>query len=140
MVLFRALINVDDCHRNEVREARRGDPARLLRRSASRNGRPNIKGDCSKKPKPLTADYADYADKSSYPNGPAGLEPTTTLGIRFIRAIRDGFIPRLNNVDDCHRNEVREARRGDPARLLRRFASRNDSPKITGDWCKLRGW
>jgi len=29
---------------------------------------------------------------------------------------------------------VREARRGDPARLLRRFASRNDSPKITGHW------
>jgi len=67
-----------------------------------------------KKPKPLTADYADYADKSSYPNAPApaGLEPTTTLGIRFICAIRDGFIPRFNNVDDCHRNEVREARRG----------------------------
>jgi len=42
-------------------------------------------------PKPLTADYADYADKSSSPNALSGLEPTTTLGIRFIRAIRDGF-------------------------------------------------
>jgi len=46
-------------------------------------------------PKPLTADYADYADKSSSPNAPSGLEPTTTLGIRFIRAIRVGFFPRL---------------------------------------------
>jgi len=55
------------------------------------------------------------------------------LGIRFIRAIRDGFIPRLNNVDDCH-HEVREARRGDPARLLRRSASRNASPNIKGRW------
>jgi len=43
-------------------------------------------------PKPLTA---DYADKSSYPNAPFGREATTTLGIRFIRAIRDGFFPRL---------------------------------------------
>ncbi len=42
------------------------------------------------------------------------------------------------NVDDCH-HEVREARRGDPARLLRRVASRNDSPKITGDWSYLVG-
>jgi len=40
------------------------------------------------------------------------------------------------NVDDCH-HEVREARRGDPARLLRGSASRNDSLKITGDWYQL---
>jgi len=33
---------------------------------------------------------------------------------------------------------VREARRGDPARLLRRFASRDDSLKITGDWYQSR--
>jgi hypothetical protein len=33
----------------------------------------------------------------------------------------------------CHR-EVREARRGDPAGLLRRFAPRNDSVFSSGDW------
>jgi len=46
------------------------------------------------------------------------------------------------NVDNCH-HEVREARRGDPARLLRRSASRNDSLNIKGRWykagIKLRG-
>jgi len=89
--------NIDDCHR-EVREARRGDPARLLRRFASRNDNPNIKGDWFKTPKPLTADYADYADQSSYPNAPSGLESTTTLGIRFIRAIRDGFFRALSSA------------------------------------------
>ncbi len=50
-------------------------------------------------PKPFTADYADYADKSSYQNAPSGLDPTTTLGIRFIRAIRDGFFPGLRGPD-----------------------------------------
>ena len=35
--------------------------------------------------------------------------------------------------DICHR-EVREARRGDPAGLLRRYASRNDSLFIKGRW------
>jgi len=59
---------------------------------------PNIKGDLSKNPKFLTADYADYADKSSYPNAPAGLEATTTLGIRFICAIRDGFFRALSSA------------------------------------------
>ena len=42
----------------------------------------------------------------------------------------------------CHR-EVREARRGDPAGLLRRSAPRNDSPFIKGRWhntAKLRLW
>ena len=41
------------------------------------------------------------------------------------------------NVDDCH-HEVREARRGDPARLLRRSASRNDSLNIKGRWYKAK--
>ncbi len=52
-------------------------------------------GELVKQPKLLTADYADYADNSSYPDAQSGLEPTTTLGIRFIRAIRDGFFSRL---------------------------------------------
>jgi len=42
-------------------------------------------------PKPFTVDAGDDADKSSHQNAPPGLGPTTTLGIRFIRAISDGF-------------------------------------------------
>jgi len=41
------------------------------------------------------------------------------------------------NVDDCH-HEVREARRGDPARLLRRSASRNDRLNFKGRWYDIR--
>ena len=38
--------------------------------------------------------------------------------------------------DSCHR-EVREAYRGDPAGLLRRYASRNDSLIFTGRWHQM---
>ncbi len=42
-----------------------------------------------------------------------------------------GYTNRPYYLADCQ-HEVREARCGDPARLLRRVASRNHSPKITG--------